>query len=138
MYTDTYDSEKNLNVLFLVLSAMAIFISCLGLFGLATFTTQMRTKEIGIRKVNGAKISNLLYRFSFELLRWIIVAFIFAAPVSYIIMTGWLENFAYRTSISLQLILFSGLIALVIGFVSIIWSVWREASRNPVDTLRFE
>jgi len=138
MYSESYETELNLNLLFLVLAVMAIFISCLGLFGLATFTTQMRTREIGIRKVNGAMISNLLYRFSYELLRWIIVAFIIAAPVSFIIMSGWLENFAYRTAISLKLLLFSGIIALFIGFTAIIWSVWREASRNPVDTLRFE
>lgn len=138
MYIESYSAEKNLNLLFLVLAIMAIFISCLGLFGLATFTTQSRTREIGIRKVNGAMVSNLLSGFSYELLRWIIVAFIIAAPVSYIIMDGWLENFAYKTTISISLLILSGLIALAIGFVAIIWSVWREASRNPIDTLRAE
>lgn len=138
MVVSSYSSEKNLNILFLALAIMAILISCLGLFGLATFTTQTRKKEIGIRKVNGAMMINILSRFSFELLRWIVVAFVFAAPLSYLIMTGWLENFAYRTTISAWLIILSGLIALIIGFAAISWSVFREASRNPVDTLRFE
>ena len=104
----TYSADKKLNILFLVLSVIAIFISSLGLFGLATFATQSRMKEISIRKINGATISDIFRKFNFELLKWILISFIIATPIGYYAMNKWLNNFAYKTTISIWLLNISG------------------------------
>lgn len=131
-----YDRERNLNTIFFVLSLLAILISSLGLFGLATYSSQVRRKEIGIRKVNGALIGDIIRRFSGDLLIWIIIAFIIAAPLSVLIMKDWLTNFEYKTAISPLIIIAGGLTALLIGLVSISLATLREAGRNPAETLR--
>ncbi|MEZ5001159.1 MAG: ABC transporter permease [Bacteroidales bacterium] len=137
MLAESYTSEKSLNILLLVLAFIAIFISSLGLFGLATFTTQARTKEIGIRKSNGAQLADILARFYFEMLRWIGVAFLIAAPVSWLVMSSWLENFAYRRP-------YQYFNPAERGNSTCNWLCGREldclqeANRNPADTLRFE
>ncbi|HKL66477.1 MAG TPA: ABC transporter permease [Bacteroidales bacterium] len=135
---EQYKAEKNLNLIFFILSLLAILISALGLFGLATFSTQVRKKEIGIRKVNGAMIKDIVRRFSSELLLWIFIAFVIAAPVSYIIMKGWLTNFEYKAGISAWIVIGGGLLAMLVGLLSIGFATLKEAGRNPAETLRFE
>jgi putative ABC transport system permease protein len=132
----TYSEDKKQNVLYLVLSVIAIFISSLGLFGLATFATQSRIKEISIRKINGATISEVFRKFNLDLLKWIIISFIIATPIGFYSMTKWLNNFAYRTTISLGLIIFSGLFALAIGLLTVSWAANKSARTNPAETLR--
>jgi putative ABC transport system permease protein len=132
----TYASDQKLNTLFLDLAIIAIFISSLGLFGLATFITQSRVKEISIRKVNGAMISDILRSFNFELLKWIVVSFIIAGTIGYYAMNKWLNNFAYKTSISLWLLFASGLFALVIGLLTVSWAANKASRTNPAETLR--
>lgn len=134
----SYSKDQKLNILFLVLSVVAIFISSLGLFGLATFATQSRMKEISIRKINGASISEIFRRFNFELLRWIIISFVIAAPIGYFAMNKWLNNFAYKTTISLWLLISSGLFTLAIGIITVSWAANKAARMNPVETLRKE
>ena len=137
-FENQYRSERNLNVIFFVLAVIAILISSLGSFGLATYSTQSRSREIGIRKVNGAVVQDILFRFYRELLVWIGVAFLVAAPVSVLVMNNWLTNFEYKTKLSVWVIIGGGLITLLIGVISISLATIRDASRNPADTLRTE
>jgi putative ABC transport system permease protein len=134
----SYDEERNLNTIFFVLSILAILISGLGLFGLATYSSQSRKKEIGVRKVNGAMIRDILTRFSKELLIWIALAIIIASPLAILIMNNWLTNFEYKTGISYWIIITAGIVTLAIGLISVVLATYREASRNPAETLRFE
>jgi putative ABC transport system permease protein len=131
-----YSTEKKLNILFLVLSIIAIFISSLGLFGLATFATQSRLKEIAIRKINGATISDILSKFNYELLKWILVSFVIACPIGYYAMGKWLNNFAYRTTIGLWIFISSGILAIAVGLLTVSLASIKAAKSNPAETLR--
>ncbi len=134
----SYSKDQKMNLLFLVLSVIAIFISSLGLFGLATFATQSRMKETSIRKINGATISDIFWKFNLDLLKWIFISFIIAAPIGYYAMNKWLNNFAYKTTISLWLIITSGFLALAIGLLTVSWAANKAARTNPAETLRKE
>ncbi len=131
-----YSKDAKMNILFLVLSIIAIFISSLGLFGLSTFSTQSRMKEISIRKINGAGITDIMIKFNSELLIWIVVSFAVAIPIGYYAMERWLTNFAYKTGISLWFILMSGFLALSVGLLTVSWAVLKAARSNPADVLR--
>jgi putative ABC transport system permease protein len=134
----SYALDQRLNLLFLVLSVIAIFISSLGLFGLATFSIQSRIKEISIRKINGATISDIYRKFNFELLKWVLISFVIAFPAGYYVMNIWLNNFAYKTPISVWLLLTSGLFTLVTGLFTVGWAANRSARTNPAEILRKE
>jgi putative ABC transport system permease protein len=136
MMAASYSKDHKMNLLFLVLSAIAIFISSLGLFGLATFATQSRMREISIRKINGATISDIMLKFNSELLKWILVSFVIAVPIGYYAMGKWLNNFAYKTTISLGFLLASGLLALAIGMLTVSWAALKAARANPAEVLR--
>jgi putative ABC transport system permease protein len=136
---DSYSKDHKMNLLFLALSVIAIFISSLGLFGLATFATQSRIKEISIRKINGATIADVFTKFNFELLKWILISFVIAAPIGYFVMNKfWLSNFAYKITISIWLLILSGLFALSIGLITVSWAATKAALTNPTQTLRTE
>jgi putative ABC transport system permease protein len=132
----SYVLDLKLNILFLVLSVIAIFISSLGLFGLATFATQSRMKEISIRKINGATISDIFSKFNLELLKWVLISFVIAFPVGYYAMSRWLNNFAYKITISIWLLISSGLFTLAIGLITVSWAANKAARNNPAETLR--
>ncbi len=134
----SYALDKKLNVLFLVLSLIAVLISSLGLFGLATFATQSRMKEISIRKINGASITDIFRKFNFELLKWIVLSFLISIPAGYYAMTQWLNNFAYKTPISIWLLLASCLLTLLIGLFTVTWAANKAARTNPAENLRKE
>jgi putative ABC transport system permease protein len=134
----SYASEMKLNLLFLVLSVIAIFISSLGLFGLATFATQSRMKEISIRKINGATITEVFRKFNIDLLKWILISFIIATPIGLFAMHIWLNNFAYKTSVSLLIPVLSGMFTLAIGLMTVSWAANKAARTNPAETLRKE
>jgi putative ABC transport system permease protein len=136
--SSSYLSEHKMNTLFLLLAVISIFISSLGLFGLATFATQSRMKEISIRKINGAMISDIFWGFNFELLKWILISFVVAIPVAYYAMTKWLDNFAFRTSIGAEQIIAAGLAATAVGLVTVSWAAMKAAQSNPAETLRKE
>jgi len=134
-----YSSEQKLYILFLVFSVIAIFISSLGLFGLATFATQSRIREISIRKINGAAISDVFRKFNVELLKWIVISFIIAAPIGYFAMNKlWLNGFAYKMTITIWHLIFSGLFALAIGLITVSWASTKAARTNPALSLRAE
>ncbi|MEZ5104575.1 MAG: ABC transporter permease [Draconibacterium sp.] len=117
---------------------ISILISCLGLFGLATFATQQRTKEIGVRKINGAKVSEILGMLNKDFIKWVVIAFVVATPVSYFAMQKWLESFAYRTNLNWWIFALAGLLALGIALLTVSWQSWRAATKNPVEALRYE
>ncbi|GET21941.1 putative ABC transport system permease protein [Prolixibacter denitrificans] len=119
-------------------SLLAMFIALIGLFGLTVFTTRQRTKEIGIRKVNGAKVSEVMTLLNMGFIKWVGIAFAIAAPVAWFAMNKWLENFAYRTSLSWWIFALAGILALVIALLTVSWQSWKAATKNPVEALRYE
>lgn len=119
-------------------SIFAIFISCLGLFGLVLSSTERRRKEIGIRRVNGAKIREVMMMLNRDFIKWVMVAFVIASPAAWFFMNKWLENFAYRTKLSWWIFVLAVLIALGIGLLTVSWQSWKTATRNPVEALRYE
>jgi len=133
-----YRSEERFGKLFLNFSILAIFISCLGLLGLASYSTMQRTREIGIRKVMGASVSNIINLLSKEFLVLVIVSFFIAAPVAWYFMHQWLRDFAYRINISWWVFVAAGLTALLIALFTISFQAIRAAIANPVKALRSE
>jgi len=133
-----YNSERNTARLLTAFSLLAIAIACLGLLGLATFATQQRTKEIGIRKVLGASVLSLSRLLSNEFLKLVLLANLIAWPLAYYFMNHWLRAFAYRTSLGLDLFLLSGALALGIALLTVSFQSIRAAQANPVDSLRNE
>jgi putative ABC transport system permease protein len=133
-----YRSEQRMGQIFISFTLMAIFISCLGLFGLASFTADQRTKEIGIRKVLGASVSNVVVLLSRDFTKWVILANVLAWPVAYLVMNKWLQNFAYRISLAIWMFILSGVIALIIALFTVSTKALKAAVANPADSLRYE
>jgi putative ABC transport system permease protein len=121
-----------------IIAIIAILISCIGLIGLVEFTTKKRIKEIGIRKLNGAKVSEVMAMLNTDFVKWVAVAFVIATPMAYYAMNKWLENFAYKTTLSWWIFALAGLLALGIALLTVSWQSWRAATRNPVEALRYE
>lgn len=133
-----YNSEKKQQTIFIIFSCIAIFIACLGLFGLSAFAITQRIKEIGIRKVLGASISSIVQLLSKDFLRLVVLAAIIAFPIAWYAMNNWLEDFAYRTNISWWIFLLAGLLSAVIAFITISFVTIKAAVANPVNNLRSE
>jgi len=125
-------------MLFNVFAGIAIFISCLGLFGLATFTAQVKIKEIGIRKVLGASIAGIIQLIGKDFLKLIIIAIILSIPLSWWMMNKWLQGFAYRVDISWWVFVLSAIIAILTAILSVSFQSYRAAIANPVKSLRTE
>jgi putative ABC transport system permease protein len=121
-----------------IFSCLAIFIACLGLFGLAAFVTEQRTKEIGVRKILGAPIPNIMWILTGQFVKWVIVANLIAWPIGYWVMNRWLQGFAFRTSLSVWIFFMSGLIALTIAAMTVSSQVIKAALANPAESLRHE
>jgi putative ABC transport system permease protein len=117
---------------------ISMFLSMIGLFAVFYNSSLKRTKEIGIRKINGATILEIMLLLNKDLVRWVAISFIVACPVGWYVMNKWLQNFAYKTSLSWWIFLLSGLLALGISLLTVSWHSWRAATRNPVETLRYE
>lgn len=133
-----YRNEERFGRLFLNFAVLAIFISCLGLLGLASYSTMQRTREIGIRKVMGASVSNIINLLSKDFLKLVVISFFIAAPVAWYFMHKWLTDFAYRTSISWWIFAMAGVLAILIAVVTISVQAFRAAVANPVKSLRTE
>jgi putative ABC transport system permease protein len=133
-----YASERLLLKLINAFSLLAIFVACLGLMGLSIFMTEKRTKEIGIRKVNGAKVNEIVLLLNRDFIQWVAIAFIIATPIAYYFSQKWLQNFAFKTSISWWIFALSGLFAIFIAIITVSWQTFRAASRNPIEALRYE
>jgi ABC-type antimicrobial peptide transport system permease subunit len=137
-YDNLYRTEQNMSKIIRYSSFLAIFISCLGLLGLSSFMTERRTKEIGIRKINGAKSNEIFTLLSGEYIIWVMISIIIACPVAWFVMHKWLQGFAYKTELSWWIFALAGVIALGIALLTVSWQSWRAASRNPVEALRYE
>lgn len=137
-YLEQYRADQVIGTIMSYFSLLAVFISCLGLFGLATFMAERYTKEIGIRKVLGASASNAVGILLMRFLKGIFVSTIIAWPIAYFAMNKWLQGFAYRISISLEIFIFSTVIVLVIALLSVCYQVIKTANLNPVEVLKYE
>ncbi len=137
-FEEQYRTEKQLGRLFQVFGAFAIFISCLGLFGLAAYTGEQKTKEIGIRKVLGASVSRIILLLSKEFTKWVLIANIVAWPIAYWIMRRWLNEFAYRIDIGVGIFILAAAIAFLIAVCTVSYQAVKAAIANPVDSLRYE
>lgn len=117
---------------------MAILIASLGILGLTTLSTELRTKEIGIRKVMGAKTGSILKLIIFQYAKWVLIANVLAWPVAYYLLSKWLQQFTYRTDITIFTFIISGLVAFIIAVVTISYRSVKVSNINPVNTLRYE
>lgn len=133
-----YASEQTLLNLINIVSILAILVACFGLIGLSIFITEKRTKEIGIRKVNGASVIKIIQILTSGFSKWVCIAFVLATPVAYFATRKWLENFAYKTSLSLWIFILAGVMALIIAIITVSWQTLRAAQKNPVEALRYE
>lgn len=133
-----YESETTLEKLMVYFTIVAILISCLGLFGLTAFTSQQRTKEVGIRKVLGASLSNIAILLSGDFIKLVMVAIVIALPISWAVMENWLENYAYRITIKPGYLVAAGLVALIIALFTVSYQSIKAALANPVDSLKNE
>jgi putative ABC transport system permease protein len=133
-----YQSEKKMQDLFIIFSALSILVACLGLLGLVSFTTELKTKEIGIRKVLGASTGHVVLLLSKEFIKWIVLANIVAWPLAWFMMSRWMQNFAYRAPIGWSVFVLAGVAAVSVASFTFIFQTVRTASAKPVDSLRYE
>lgn len=135
---DQYLTEKWFGKTFIYFSGLAIFISCMGLFGLILFLVDQKTKEIGIRKTMGGSVTHILILLSKDLTKWILIAIVIAVPLIWKIMGVWLTSFAYKTEMSWWIFAMAGAIAILISWLTVGWHTIKAALKNPVDALRYE
>ncbi|NPD84739.1 FtsX-like permease family protein [Lentimicrobium sp. L6] len=135
---ELYAKEQTTEKLIGYSSLIAILISCLGLFGLSLYGLQKRIKEIGIRKVNGAMVSEILVLLNKDFIKWVAIAFVIAVPIAWYVMNQWLQNFAYRIGLSWWIFALAGFVALLIVLITVSFQVFKLARRNPVEALRYE
>ena len=137
-FNKQYQADIRFRQIFSIFAGLAILIACLGLFGLSTYTAERRTKEIGIRKVLGASVPSIISLLSKDFIILFILAILIATPSSWYIMNNWLNKFAYRIGIGIEIFLFAGFIAITVAITTISWQSVKAARRNPVDSLRSE
>ncbi len=137
-YDEQYRADQRFSGLFLASSILAIIIACLGLSGLSAYAITRRTKEIGIRKTNGARILQVMILLNIDFVKWVAIAFVIAVPIAWFSMHKWLENYAYRIDINWWIFALAGAIAIAIALITVSWQSWRAATRNPVEALRYE
>ena len=130
--------DENLAVLSMIYTVLSIVLAALGMYGLAANSTRKRVKEIGIRKINGANVSQIMTLLNRNFIKWVAISFIIASPLAWYAMQRWLDNFAYKTGLSWWLFLIAGLLATGIALLTVSWQSWSAASMNPVEALRYE
>jgi predicted permease len=138
MFNEEYIAEQRSSSIMKYITILAIFISCLGLFGLASYTAEQRTREIGVRKVLGSSVSGIVLLLSKEFTRWVLIANIIAWPAAWFAANRWLQNFAYRTPVGWWIFIVSGLIALVFALLTVGFQAFKAAVINPAESLRYE
>lgn len=133
-----YQQEEKRAAAMRIIALIALFITCIGLYGMVDFSMKKRVKEIGIRKVNGAKIWEVMAMLNIDFVKWVGIAFVIATPIAWYAMDKWLQNFAYRTPLSWWIFTLAGLAVLGIAMLTVSWQSWQAARRNPVEALRYE
>ncbi len=133
-----YQSELRFRRAFSLFAGCAVVLCCMGILAMSLFACRHRTKEIGIRKVHGAKVAEILAMLNKDFVKWVVIAFLIATPVAWYAMDKWLENFAYKTELSWWIFALAGLLALGIALLTVSWQSWKAAIRNPVEALRYE
>jgi putative ABC transport system permease protein len=133
-----YRNDLNFNQILTHSAILALIISSMGLLSLAIFNTKQRIKEIGIRKVNGATIQEVMTLLNRDFVKWVAIAFVIATPIAWYTMHKWLESFAYKTELSWWIFALSGLLALGIALLTVSWQSWKAATQNPIKALRYE
>lgn len=137
-FDNTYQAEQRLGSIFIIFTVLSIFIACLGLFGLAAFNAQKRTKEIGVRKVLGASVSQISYRLTMDFLKLVGIAILISLPIGWFAMNKWLEDFSYRIEISWLVLALAGFLAIAIAILTVSYQSIKAAIVNPVKSLRTE
>jgi putative ABC transport system permease protein len=137
-FDELFRSEQRMGTIFTIFAGLAIFVACLGLFALAAFTAEQRTKEIGIRKVMGASVSSLAVMLSREFTKLVLIAFVPAAIAGWYVSNYWLESFAYRVTVNPAIILISGLLAIIVAWITVSFQSIKAATTNPINSLRYE
>ena len=137
-HATNYRFVKKMGMLFIGFTCVAIFIACMGLFGLAMFSAEQRTREIGIRKALGASLSEIALMLSKSFVKWVLVANIFAWPLTYWFTKDWIEDYPYRIEVGVDLYILAGLLALAIALLAVSYQTVKAARGNPVDALRYE
>jgi putative ABC transport system permease protein len=137
-FQSMYAAEEKLASSITFFSLIAIALTCMGILGQIFMICLNKIKEIGIRKINGAKISEVLIMLNRDFIKWIAIAFVIATPIAYYAMNRWLESFAYKTNLSWWIFAMAGLLALGIALLTVSWQSWKAATRNPVEALRYE
>jgi putative ABC transport system permease protein len=133
-----YHSETRFGKFQASLTLLSIIIACLGLFGLIVFYLNQKRKEIGLRKINGARVTEIMLMLTRDFVIWVAVAFVIAVPVAWYVLDKWLQNFAYRTELKWWIFAGAGLLSLVIALFTVSLQSWRAAIKNPVEALRYE
>ena len=137
-YDQLFNREERLGTVFTIFTFFAILVACLGLFGLAAYTAEQRTKEIGIRQVMGASTANVVGMLTKEFTRLVLIAFILAIPIAWYFMNEWLKAIAYKTEVGIWPFLVAGLVAIIIAWLTVSFQSLRAAKANPVNSLRSE
>ena len=137
-FNQLYTNEQNMQILIKYFTILAIFISCLGLIGLASFMAEQRTKEIAIRKVLGAKTIGVMVKLSKEFVILVVTANIIAWPIAYYFMNGWIKSFSYRTDIGILIFVLSAISAVGIALLTVSFQAYKAANTNPVESLKHE
>jgi len=138
LIAESYQTENRLGRLFMIFAFLSLVISCLGILGLTAISTQKRTKEIGLRKIAGASVLSIMILLNRNYMLWIAIAFVIAAPIAALLMNRWLQGFAYHAGLSWWIFALAGLITLTVAVATISWLCYRAASRNPVESLKYE
>lgn len=133
-----YKADEQAGRIFSMFTLLGLFIACLGLFGLASFMAETRTREIGIRKVLGASTPGLVLMMSKQFTKWVILANGMAWPIAYVVINRWLKNFTYRSNIGIEIYVLAGAFALFIALLTISFQSIKAATSNPVDALKYE
>ena len=134
----SYIKDKKAMKLLMFIAIISILISCFGLYAIVYFNLSRKVKEIGIRKINGAKVTEVMTMINKGFFKWIFIAFILACPVAWYLMHKWLQNFAYKTELSWGIFALAGFLTLGIALITMSWQSWRAATRNPLEALRYE
>lgn len=138
LFQSMYEKEEKLAGSITFFSLVAIVLTCMGILVQIFMICLNRVKEIGIRKINGARISEVIVMLTSDFVKWVLIAFVIATPIAWYSMNKWLENFAYKTELSWWIFTLAGLVALGITILTVSWQSWKAATRNPVEALRYE